>query len=81
LAQALPRHLLTAQNACVEAEPSQAAVEELSQREDERIGAQCERLGEDGLKQCGTGIEAAIRLNTVSLLIDLPLNIYFSNVF
>jgi hypothetical protein len=37
-------------------EPSQAAVEELSQREDERIEAQCERLGEDGLKQCGTGM-------------------------
>jgi Zn-dependent M16 (insulinase) family peptidase len=51
--------------ACVEAEPSKAAVEELSQREDERIEAQCERLGEDGLKQCGTDIEAAIRLNTV----------------
>lgn len=46
--------------------PSQKEVERLAELEDERIAAQVQLLGEDGLRRCAERLEAAVEENEVA---------------
>ncbi|CAI2348052.1 unnamed protein product [Caenorhabditis sp. 36 PRJEB53466] len=63
---ALVKKYFTAPNATVIGVPDEELVEKIAKEEENRIAAQCEKLGEDGLEEKGKILEEAIKENTAN---------------
>jgi Zn-dependent M16 (insulinase) family peptidase len=53
---------------CVIGRPNMKLVDEITQKENERIESQRKRLGKNGLADCGRQLAKAIDTNTVSIV-------------